>query len=212
MSLNRSLLLALILVLWEQSKLPSKSIALQENSAAETSEERQKMWRGPLRIYADQTLSKKMGKLVEAQGNVHVIYELESKDILDSFSQLARYDEEQGTGEFLGAPKAVWKRQDPALPKITLTANRILLKIKDEELLAQGSVNVSQASSTLKDRQVTYFNADKKMIALGERPEFDVTEIDHHTKISSRQITAWVEKKEIQFVGEVEGVVELLSR
>lgn len=167
--------------------------------------------KGPLQITADETVSKNHGKLVEARGKVYVRYQMESGDLIESFSQTARYDESAGTGELFGNPKAVWKQKDPQQPQATLTADKILLKIKDSELYASGNVVVVQSSYTLKAEDVAFLNQEKKITASGQRPEFVVNDLQQHTTISAEKILAWTEKKQINFSGKVKGVVVLKS-
>ncbi|OGR52755.1 MAG: hypothetical protein A3I11_04365 [Elusimicrobia bacterium RIFCSPLOWO2_02_FULL_39_32] len=168
-----------------------------------------KITRGPLKISADETTSTDKGKMIEAHGNVHIRYELESEDILVSNSNFARYNEQESLGELTGNPKATWFRKDPLQPSTFLTAETILLKIKDEGLIARGNVKVIQASSTLTAQEIIFSNPDKKLIAQGEKPKFNVLEKDHHTLIEADKITAWTEKREIEFNGKVEGTVFL---
>ena len=122
-----------------------------------------KITRGPLKISADETTSTDKGKMIEAHGNVHIRYELESEDILVSNSNFARYNEQESLGELTGNPKATWFRKDPLQPSTFLTAETILLKIKDEGLIARGNVKVIQASSTLTAQEIIFSNPDKKL-------------------------------------------------
>lgn len=172
-------------------------------------ENKQKILRGPLKISADETTSTDKGKMIEARGNVNIRYELESEDILISNSNFARYNEQESLGELTGNPKATWFRHNPNEPTTFLTAEQIILKIKDEGLLARGNVVVIQASSTLRAEEIQFSNPDKKLTAQGAKPKFDVLEKDHHTLIEADQITAWTLKREIQFNGKVEGTVFL---
>lgn len=167
--------------------------------------------RGPLKISADETISRDKGKWIEAKGNVWIFYELESQDILESYSNFARFDDIHKSGELLGSPKAIWKRKDPNQPSITLTADRILLEIEKERLLAKGNVFVYQAGSTLSAQEVDFSNPEKKLFATGSRPEFNVIAPEHKTKISADQITAWTDKKMIHFDGKVHGIIHLVQ-
>lgn len=174
------------------------------NAAEETS-------RGPLKISADETISRDKGKWIEAKGNVWIFYTLESEDVLESYSNFARFDDSNKSGELLGSPKAIWKRKDPNQPSITLTAERILLEIEKERLIAYGNVFVYQAGSTLSAEEVNFSNPEKKLFATGSRPEFNVIAPEHKTKISAEQITAWTDKKTIYFNGKVHGIINLTS-
>lgn len=165
--------------------------------------------RGPLRISARETVSKERGKVIEASGDVFVKYDLESGDRIESTSQFARYDEKDMSGELTGDPKAVWKQRDPRQPSTTLTADKIFLKIKAEELRALGNVVVHQASSTLTAEEIAYSNQKKLMTAQGGTPEFDVRQPGHHTRIRADKVTARTERRQINFEGDVHGVVRL---
>lgn len=165
--------------------------------------------KGPLKISADETVSKEHGRIIEASGKVRVNYEMDSGDTLESFSKFARYDEKAGTGELSGNPKALWKSSDPNRSETTLIADKIFLKIKDSELNAKGNVTVIQAGNTLKADEIAYVNAEKKMTAKGQRPEFDIRDTQHHTKISADEIIAWTDKKQIHFNRKVQGIIEL---
>ena len=171
--------------------------------------ERDRILKGPLKISAGETLSKNKGKVIEATGKVLVNYDLENGDTIESVSHFARYDEKTLTGELTGNPKAVWRRKDPTFPQTTLIADKIILKVKEEELYASGNVHVLQTSSTLKAEEVLYSNREKKMAAMGGRPEFDVQGEAHHTKIQAEKIDALTERKQINFNGNVKGVVWL---
>ncbi len=164
---------------------------------------------GPLRISADETISKNSGREFEAKGNVWIAYELESKDVLESYSDFARFNETTKCGELLGDPRAVWKRNNPPQPSITLKADRILFEIPNEELSAYGNVFVYQANSTLNANEVHFSNLEKKLSASGGRPEFHITAPEHKTEISANEIQAWTDKKTIHFTGKVSGVVLL---
>ena len=49
--------------------------------------------RGPLKISADETVSREKGKIIEASGNVVAKYNVESGDTIESHSQFAKYNE-----------------------------------------------------------------------------------------------------------------------
>lgn len=174
-------------------------------------ESREGVLRGPLRISADETVSKERGKIIEASGKVSVHYLMESGDRIESSSRFARYDEEEKTGRIYGSPKAKWKRLDPNTPETLLIADEILLKIKEEGLIATGNVSVFQGSSTLKAQEIRFLNSEKRLIARGGRPEFDVKQDRHHTRISAEEIVALTENKQINFNRKVHGVVELIG-
>jgi lipopolysaccharide export system protein LptA len=136
---------------------------------------------------------------------------METGDVIESFSQQARYDQQAGTGELFGSPKAVWKQPDSSQLPATLTADKIFLNIKDSELSAYGHVVVVQSSYTLKAEQIAFLNQQKKVEAAGQRPEFTVNDQQQNTVISAEKIYAWTEKKQINFIGKVRGVVMLKS-
>ena len=165
--------------------------------------------KGPLKLSADETVSKDRGKLIEASGHVKVNYLMENEDTLESVSQFARYDHAQGVGEVWGSPDAIWRRKDPLEPTTRLLAKKIVLKLKNSELLATGNVSVIQTSSTLKAEQVSYSNSEKQLTALGGQPEFTILQANHHTRIRAQKIVAWTETKEIHFTDRVKGVVLL---
>ncbi len=171
--------------------------------------ERERIRKGPLKIYADQTVSKEKGKTIEAQGHVVATYDLDNGDRIESRSDFARYDEKGLVGELTGKPSAVWKRKDPQFSQTTLKADKITIKVEKEELLAEGAVHVVQASSTLKAEEVLFSNLDKHLVAQGGTPEFDVRQDDQHTKIRAQKITALTDRRQINFNGKVNGVVEL---
>ncbi len=171
--------------------------------------ERERIRKGPLKIFADQTVSRDKGKMIEASGDVKATYDLENGDRIESRSEFARYDQKGLTGELTGSPRAVWKRKDPQFSQTHLTADKIVIKVEDEELLAEGRVFVSQASSTLKAESVTFSNVNKQLLAEGGTPEFDVVQDDQHTKIRAQKITAFTDTRQINFSGKVSGVVEL---
>ncbi|OGR97268.1 MAG: hypothetical protein A2902_03010 [Elusimicrobia bacterium RIFCSPLOWO2_01_FULL_64_13] len=168
--------------------------------------------RGPVHISAEETVSTDRGGKVEARGDVSVGYDMENGDRLETFSQRARYDEKAGIGVIWDRPKAVWTRKDPAQPETDLTADRITLLIKKSELLAEGHVEVAQTSSTLRAERVHFFNSEKRLTADGGRPEFAIRQEGHRTRISSRDIVAWTDKRRIQFSHQVQGVVLLRSQ
>ena len=174
-----------------------------------SAKEREGIFRGPLKMSADETVSKEKGGIIEAMGNVQVKYEMESGDVLESHSGFARYNEKEGTGEVWGQPKAYWRRSDPSDPETRLIADKILIKIKDSELHAAGNVLVIQSSSTLAAENIAFYNRQKRMTADGGRPEFKIRQARHNTRISAKRITAWTEKKEIQFSEKVRGEVVL---
>lgn len=165
---------------------------------------------GPLKISADQTISREKGKWIEAEGNVSVQYEMESGDILESFSQYARYDEKKGLGELWGKPNAVWKPRSQGQPPTRIVADKMILRIQESELFAGGNVTVTQASNTLKANEIRFFNAEKKMTASGGRPLFTTYQAQEHIRIHAEKIVTWTEKKKIQFNEQVRGVVEFL--
>ena len=167
--------------------------------------------KGPLKISADETISKEHGQIIEASGKVHVNYLMDSGDTLESFSKFARYDEKAGIGELFGNPKAIWKSKDSRYTQTTLTADNIRLKLKGSELFAKGNVIVVQSSNTLTADEIEYSNSEKKMTASGGRPEFDIIEPKQHTKISADEIVAWTEKKQIHFNRKVQGIIILTS-
>ena len=165
--------------------------------------------KGPLKLSADETVSKEHGKIIEASGHVKVKYLMENGDTLESASQFARYDRADGLGEIWGQPDALWISNDPAQPATRLLAEKITIKPAESELEATGKVSVLQSSSTLTAERVTYSNEEKKMTAVGGRPEFFISQEDHDTRISSNKITAFIEKKEIHFTDQVKGTVLL---
>ena len=172
-------------------------------------EEKEEISQGPLKISAQETLSRDRGKWIEAKGDVRVNYDMELGDRLESFSQFASYNEKDGRGEIWGNPKAIWKRKNPSEPETELEAEKIILKIKESELYASGRVWVAQTSSTLCADEIAFANREKKMTAKGGRPEFTIRQTDHFTKISSDEIVAWTEKRQIQFSNRVQGKVLL---
>ena len=164
---------------------------------------------GPLKLSADETISRDRGRIIDASGHVKVNYDMENGDTLESVSQFAKYDHGEGLGEVWGNPDALWKRKDPKEPATRLLAQKIILKIKDSELLATGNVSVIRSSSTLRAEKISYSNGEQKMTALGGQPEFTIRETNHHTRIRAQKIVAWTEKKEIHFSDHVKGVVLL---
>lgn len=175
-------------------------------------EKRKEILRGPLQISADETVSRERGKLIEATGNVFVRYEMESGDLLESFSRFARYNEKEYLGELWGNPKAIWEQKGAGQSRTTLTAEKITLKIKDSELIANGNVIVLQTSSTLKANEIRFFNSEKKLVAEGGRPIFSIQEPQQKTTISAEKIVGLTEKKQIQFNEKVQGVVEFVTK
>lgn len=173
-----------------------------------TEDQRERLSRGPLRISADESVSKEKGKIVEARGNVFVRYEMDSGDVLESFSQYARYDEKNDLGELWGEPKAFWKRARPEQAQTELTADKIILLMRNSEMVATGNVLVVQASSTLKANEIRFFNLEKKITSSKGRPLFMTQGNQQQIKISAENIVTWTEKKIIRFDREVRGVVE----
>ena len=165
--------------------------------------------KGPLKLSADETVSRERGKIIEASGHVRVKYLMDNGDTLESVSQYAKYDRPLGLGEVWGNPDALWIRKDPSEPATRLLAQKIILKVKDSELFASGSVSVIQTSSTLTAEKVSYSNSEKRMTAVGGRPEFSILETNHKTRISAQKIVALIEKKEIHFSEKVKGTVLL---
>ncbi len=179
----------------------------QENAPDE--EEREKIRKGPLKIYADQTVSRNKGQTIEASGDVKATYDLENGDRIESLSDFARYDQKGLVGELTGNPRAVWKSKDPQMSQTRLTADNIVLRVEKEELLAKGQVFVSQTSSTLKADSVLFSNLEKQLTAEGGQPEFDVLQDEQHTQIRAQRIVALTDRRQINFSGKVNGVVEL---
>jgi lipopolysaccharide assembly outer membrane protein LptD (OstA) len=171
-------------------------------------EEQKQLSRGPLRISADVTESSKGGQLIEAQGHVRVLYDLESGDRLNSISDYARYNQPEGLGEIWGRTEAVWKQKDPAQPETRLAADNVTIHIKDSELVATGSVRVDQTSSTLTAEQIIFYNVEKKMTAEGRRPTFSFRQPKQNIRISAERIVALTDRRQIQFTEKVKGVVE----
>lgn len=165
--------------------------------------------KGPLKLSADETVSMEHGKIIEASGHVKVKYLMENGDTLESASKFARYDREEGLGEIWGEPDALWVSKDPDQPATRLLARKITVKPAESEILAAGEVSVIQSSSTLTAETVIYSNEEKKITAVGGRPEFSIRQDDHDTRISSLKITAFTEKREIQFTDQVKGTVTL---
>ncbi len=165
--------------------------------------------RGPLKLSADETVSRNHGRLIEASGHVKVKYFMENGDTLESTSQFAKYDHDLSLGEVWGNPDSLWIRRDSSAPATRLLAQKIILKVKDSELFASGKVSVIQTSSTLTAEKVSYSNIEKKLTAMEGRPEFNITQPTHKTRISAQTITAFSEKKEIHFSQSVKGMVLL---
>ncbi len=165
--------------------------------------------KGPLKLSADETVSRDHGRIIEASGHVKVNYLLENEDTLECVSEFAKYNHTEGVGEVWGHPDALWRRKDPMEPATRLLAKKITIKTRDSELNAVGNVFVLQSSSTLVAEQVSYSNKDKQMTALGGEPEVTIKQATHDTKIKARKIVAWTEKKEIHFSDRVHGVVLL---
>jgi len=178
-----------------------------EPAAKKISAER--LSQGPLKISADETVSREHGKIIEASGHVQVNYLMENGDTLQSSSQFARYDRGEGLGEIWGDPDALWISKDGSQPPTRLLAHKIAVKPAESELKATGKVSVLQSSSTLSAETVSYSNEEKKITAMGERPEFSIRQDDHETRISSQKIIAFMDKKEIHFMGQVQGTVIL---
>ena len=166
---------------------------------------------GPLLISADETTSREHGKLIDATGHVKMRYEMESGDLLESFSKFAHYDDYKKTGEVYGDPRAVWKRKDPTQPEIVLVGKKILVGIEDESLSAFGHVVVTQSSSTLTAEEMHFSNPKKKLTATGGPPVFEVRQTQHHTRITSDEIVAWTDRRQVHFNHSVHGVVDLLQ-
>lgn len=165
--------------------------------------------KGPLKLSADETVSLDHGKIIEASGHVKVKYLMENGDTLESASRFARYHRGEGVGEIWGEPDALWISKDATQPATRLLAQKIVLKPQESEIHATGKVSVIQSSSTLTAETVSYSNEEKKITAVGGRPEFSIRQDDHDTRISSLKITAFTEKREIHFTGQVKGAVFL---
>ncbi len=175
---------------------------------APASAERKAMEQGPIRITAEETESKETGRYVEARGNVHVDYELDTGDTIHSISKFARYDQKEEFGELWGNPKAVWKRKDATQPDTALSAEKISLRVKGSELFASGNVEAVQSGRTLKAQEIRYYGVERKMVAETGRPAFFVQEPEHRVQISAENIVGWMDKREIQFSRKVKGRVE----
>lgn len=167
--------------------------------------------RGPLQLSADETVSRDHAKLIDAKGHVKMRYEMESGDVLRSFSEFAHYDDRKKTGEVYGNPRAIWNSIDPKEPETDLTAEKILVDIQQESLSAYGHVVVTRASSTLTAEEMHFSNPQKKLTALGGRPVFEVRQPDQHTRITSEEVVAWTDRRQIHFDREVRGTVDLLE-
>jgi len=165
--------------------------------------------KGPLKLSADETISKDHGRVIEAAGHVKVKYLMDNGDTLESVSQFARYDRGQGLGEVWGGPDALWVSADPTQPATRLLAQKIIINPMNSELHASGKVSVIQTSSTLTAENVSYSNEEKKITAVGGRPEFTIIQDEHHTRISAQIITAFTDTREIHFSEKVRGVVLL---
>jgi len=163
----------------------------------------------PLQISADETISRNRGKNIVASGNVSVKYLLENGDRLESVSDFAKYNHTTSVGEVWGNPDALWLRNDPQEPRTRLRADKIIIRVNEYELDALGHAQVLQSSSTLTAEKISYSNKEKKMTALGERPEFTIQQTEHFTKISAKKIVALTEDKEIHFSENVRGIVNL---
>lgn len=187
------------------------STGLLSAKEVELGAEEQGLVRGPLRISADETTSREKGALVEASGNVRARYDMESGDVIETRSRFARYDRKANVGQLYGDPRAVWKRKEPGQPQTDLSAEKIILNVNEEGLTALGSVSVVQASSTLTAGEVRYLNADRKLVATGDRPTFDVVDPRHHTRISAEEIVALTDRRQINFNRKVSGTVLLSS-
>lgn len=172
-------------------------------------EERERIRKGPLKIYADETVSRSRGSTIEASGHVVATYDMDNGDRIESFSDFARYDNKGLTGELTGNPRAVWNRKGDAAAQTNLKADKIVLRVEKEELYASGNVKVDQSSSSLTAQEVLYSNEKKQLIAQGGKPEFDVMQEDHHTVIRAERITALTERRQINFNGKVSGAVQL---
>ena len=88
-------------------------------------------------------------------------------------------------------------------------AQKIVINLKDSELLATGDVSILQSSSTLSAEIVSYSYSDRKITAHGGKPKFAIRQTEHHTVISADKITAFTEKQDIHFTDNVQGVVYL---
>src|SRR5581483_10459525 len=155
--------------------------------------------RGPLQISAEETTSHDRAKIIDAKGHVKMHYDMESGDVLESYSKYAHYDGVKKTGEIYGHPRAIWKSVDPKQPETLLTADKIFMQTEEESLSAYGNVVVTRSSSTLHAQEMHYLNSQKKLTAFGGRPVFEIWQPQHHTRIVSDQVIAWTDRKEIHF-------------
>lgn len=155
---------------------------------------------------ANETTVSGHGKVVEASGNVKMIYTMDNKDVIETFSKEALYQETNQTGTLKGSPRAFWKQGIGKL-STKLKANEMVLNIKDKELHATGEVFVNQSSNTLSADEIIFNSAQNKFTTLGQRPEFYVEDEKYRGKIMSDSIVAWTDKKQIYFLGKVRGTI-----
>lgn len=178
-------------------------------SAAQKKSDQTSVFRGPLKILADQTQVLEHGKKVYASGNVKANYEMENKDVVETYSDQAIYLEETQTGTLKGHPRAFWK-QGIGRYSTRLKADIIELRMKNMELWASGHVRIDQSSNTMLAGQIIFSHPQKKFYTLGpERVRFDVQEKEYRTTIFSDKVVAWTDQQQIYFLGRVQGKIYL---
>jgi hypothetical protein len=92
-----------------------------------------------------------------------------------------------------------------------LVAKKIVVTLEDESLSAYDDVLVTRSSSTLSAQEMHYSNPKKMMTATGGRPVFEVYQPQHHTRITSEEVVAWTDRRQVDFNHSVRGVVDLLE-